>query len=100
MSNNDIEIGQEADGKVIRLLYIVLFYVIYGLSEVLLALITIVQSVMNLFSDGPSRTLIEFGQSLALYVSQIVSYLSYASEQKPFPFDDWPSPTSTTEQSK
>ena len=80
----------DGEGKLLRLLYIVLFYVIYGLSELLLALITVVQSVMNLLGDGPSRTLQEFGQSLGIYVSRIVDYLSYASEQKPYPFDDWP----------
>ncbi len=82
--------SSDGEGKLLRLLYILLFYVIYGLSEFLLALITIVQSVMNLLGNGPSRTLQEFGQSLAIYVSQIVSFLSYASEQKPYPFDDWP----------
>ena len=88
----------DSEGKLLRLLYIVLFYVVYGLSEFLLALITVVQSVMNLLGSGPSRTLQEFGQSLGIYVSRIVNYLSYASDQKPYPFDDWPEAPMSKEQ--
>ena len=31
------------------------------------------------------------GQSLAVYTSQMIRYLTYNTEQRPFPFDeDWP----------
>ncbi len=91
---------QDAENKLIRLLYIVLFYLVFGVSEIILALVTIVQSVLNLLSDGPSRSLQEFGQSLSLYIAQIVEYLSYSSDQKPYPFDDWPEAPMKQEQPK
>lgn len=82
--------NESKDHAVIRVLYVILFYVIYGLTDVVFALIAIVQTVLNLFGGGPSMTLKLFGASLGLYVKQIADYLSYASEEKPFPFSDWP----------
>ena len=32
-----------------------------------------------------------FGQSLATYTYQIVMYLTFNTEEQPFPFADWPS---------
>jgi hypothetical protein len=37
----------------------------------------------------------DFGKSLGIYLKQIAEFLSYASEEKPFPFSDWPEAGST-----
>jgi len=91
-STESTETRESSENKLLRLLYIVLFYVIYSMTDVIFALITIVQSVLNLFAGGPSETLREFGSSLAVYVRQIGDYLSYTRDLKPFPFSDWPEP--------
>lgn len=68
----------------------IIFYVLYGLTDIALFVIALVQAVLSLFSGEPSETLKDAGRSLGIYVKQISEYLSYASERKPFPFSDWP----------
>jgi hypothetical protein len=44
-----------------------------------------------LFTGQKNQPLLGLGQSLATYTYQIVLYLTFASEVRPFPFDaDWP----------
>jgi Domain of unknown function (DUF4389) len=49
--------------------------------------------VLALATDGPNARLTHFGRSLGLYVSQIASFVSFATEETPFPFSAWPSQT-------
>jgi len=78
--------------KMLRLCYVVLFYVIYNLTDVVLVVIAVAQTLLNLFGEGPSETLKDFGASLGIYVKQITEYLSYNHQRKPYPFSDWPVP--------
>lgn len=80
------------ENKLIRILYVVLFYVIYSFTELLLLGITIIQTALNLFTGEPSNTLREFGASLGQYVKEIAAFLSYSSDTKPYPFSSWPDP--------
>jgi len=44
-----------------------------------------------LFTAETNKALEQLGQSLATYTYQIVRYLTYNTEERPFPFDlDWP----------
>ncbi len=81
---------QDLDVKLIRLFFMLVFYLVYGLSDLLLLVIMMLQAVLSVFGGGPSQSLKAFGGSLAVYVKQIAAFLTYASEQKPFPFSDWP----------
>ena len=63
----------------------------FQLTATLLGLIAVVQFVLTLASDGPNRRLSAFGHSLGLYLRQIADFVSFATEDVPFPFSDWPS---------
>lgn len=76
--------------KILRVAYVIFFYFIYGLTDFLLLLIAITQTLLNLFNGGPNQSLQAFGASLGLYVKQIAEYVSHAHDEKPFPFSDWP----------
>jgi len=82
---------------VIKVLYLILFYMIYSLTDLALIVITVVQTFLRLFTGEPSESLKDAGRSLGTYVKQISEYLSYASESKPFPFSDWPQARSEDE---
>jgi hypothetical protein len=43
-----------------------------------------------LLSGKPNERLLPVGQSLSLYIRQIFSYLTYNSDEKPFPLGSWP----------
>ena len=53
-------------------------------------MIAIVQLLFAIFGDAPNPRLTAFGRSLGLYVQQNANFLSFVTEEKPFPFSDWP----------
>ncbi len=75
----------------VRGLLMLLMAVAFHMSGMLLALGAIVQFVLALLSDGPNARLRAFGRSLGLYLGQIADFVSFATEDVPFPFGDWPS---------
>ena len=74
----------------LRLLYMLGFYLVYKLSDFVVLAIVILQGLTSTFGSGPNEKVTEFGRSLAVYISQIVRFLSFADEKKPYPFSDWP----------
>ena len=52
-------------------------------------LVAIVQFMLALVSDTPNARLIAFGQSLGVYLSQIADFVSFGTEEVPFPFKAW-----------
>src|SRR5205823_6384288 len=75
----------------VRGLLMLLMTVAFQISGTLLAIGAIVQFILTALSDGPNARLLAFGQSLGLYLSQIANFVSFATEEVPFPFGDWPS---------
>ena len=51
---------------------------------------TLVQLVFAIFNDEPNRRLQRFGSGVGLYLAQIASFVTFATETAPFPFSDWP----------
>jgi len=88
---------QDSDGKLLKILYICIFYLIYSVSHIALLCIAILQTLLNVFAGEPSTTLKTFGASLGEYVKQISVYVSYGNTAKPFPFSDWPEITGASE---
>jgi len=51
-----------------------------------------VQFFWVLFTGNTNANLLDLGQSLATYTYQIIGYLTFTTEVRPFPIDaDWPS---------
>lgn len=73
-----------------RILYVILFYVIFSFTDILMALIALVQSIAVLLGNEPLPSLQKFGSSLGVYLKQISEFLSFSSDEKPYPFSDWP----------
>ena len=75
----------------LRGLFMLVFIFIYALSRFIVGAVVLLQFLWVLFSGEVNERLKTLGQSLAVYTAQIIRYLTYNSEQRPFPFDDWPS---------
>jgi hypothetical protein len=73
-----------------RILYLLLYAAIFWLLCWVLALTGLAQVVLWLFSNKPSDRLVAFGRGLASYTAQVVQFLTFATEEPPFPFADWP----------
>ena len=74
----------------LRGLLMLLMAMIYQVCGTLLFLISVIQFLIALLSGSANARLQTFGRSLGNFLRQIVNFLSFASEDLPFPFDDWP----------
>ena len=83
--------GPDYRAILFRALFMILFFVLYSIAELVVYGVAIVQLGFAIFTGEPQPRLTQFGAQLGTYVYQIMQYWTYNSEQKPFPFADWPS---------
>ena len=74
-----------------RILFMILFAILYGIAEMVVGVVAFVQVIFALFTGGPNQRLLDLGQNLATYLYQIIQFLTFNSEQCPYPMDAWPS---------
>ena len=77
----------------LRGLFIIIFAVIYSIAEVLLTAVVVFQFLATLFTGETNARLRLFGLSLATFIYQIISFVTFNSDEKPFPFGPWPEST-------
>ncbi len=73
-----------------RLLFMLLFTVLYGVAELVLTFLVLFQAGAALITGHPNRRLRELGHELASYVYTILLYLTFRSDERPYPFGPWP----------
>jgi len=90
--------GQSIEGNLkskptwLRLFFMAIVAILYGVSRVVLVAVVILQFFFVLLTAERNQGLLHLGASLATYTYQIVRYLTFNTEERPFPFDqDWPS---------
>jgi hypothetical protein len=74
----------------IRGLYMLLMAFAFQVSGTVMCIVTVIQFVMMLLNGTPNARLVSFGRSLGRYFQMIVNFLTFAAEEIPFPFSDWP----------
>ncbi len=74
-----------------RLLYMLLYVVIFELVSVVLALLVLVQIVLTLLTGGANARLKHLGDDLGAYLHRSVAFLAYTTEDMPYPFSPWSS---------
>ncbi len=74
----------------LRLLFMLLFLFLWGVSRVVTAAVVLIQFLWVLITAQANAQLLKLGQGLATYSYQIVMYLTFNTEERPFPFTDWP----------
>ena len=76
----------------LRLVFMCIFGLLISLAGMVGTVIVILGFLWVLFTGEVNPELRQIGQSLASYMYEIVRYLTFNSEQKPFPFGaKWPS---------
>lgn len=94
MDTEDIKRELGVAEKWIRLLFIVLYVVLFRIAEIVLAVTVIIQFLWTLFAGSPNESLRDFGRRAAEWLRQVVEYLTYAGNERPWPFGrDWPEAT-------
>jgi hypothetical protein len=74
----------------IRGLFMLFMGLAFYVCVTVLGIVVLIQFAMTLLTDAPNDRLISFGRSMGSYLRQIVNFLTFATEDIPFPFDDWP----------
>ena len=75
----------------LRLLFMVVFVALYMITRIVFSAVVIIQFLWVLFTAESNKYVTELGQSLATYTYQVMLYLSFNTEDKPFPFSaEWP----------
>jgi len=90
METNDISNNLKNTNQWLRILYMVLFAIIFQVSTVVLWLVVVVQALSALITGSPNANVRGLAASLSQYIFEIVQFLSYGTEEKPFPFQSWP----------
>ena len=74
-----------------RVVFVVLFLLIFALIVGPLAvLLGVVQAVFTIFTGEENRNLRGLAAAMAEYVREILLFASWNSEQRPFPFSEFP----------
>ncbi len=72
-----------------RILYMLLFVVVYSVVEVIVIAATVFQLGFVLVSGDRNARLQNFNESLSRYVYDVLRFIMFVSDSKPFPFTDW-----------
>ncbi len=75
----------------IRVLFMLVFAAaLYFIILPLILVLSIAQALFSILTGDSNANLRYFSATLELYISQIINFLTYNSEEKPFPFSDFP----------
>lgn len=81
---------ERSEHQLLRLVFMVIFGVVLRLSVLLTFLLAVVQWIWRWFQTDDNQRLRGFCLALGRYQHQLLDYLLFNSEAKPFPFADWP----------
>ncbi len=84
----------------IRALFILLYCVVAYVAAFIVLLIAIFQFVSSLVIKRPNDHLLHFSQSLSVYLFEIIYFITFNTEDMPFPFKAWPSAKASEEPKK
>lgn len=74
-----------------RGLFMLLFIALYHLTAAIVAAVAVLQFAWKLAIGETNPRLTAFGEGLSRYFYQIARFLTFNTDDKPFPFADWPS---------
>ncbi|MFO2464924.1 DUF4389 domain-containing protein [Pseudomonas sp. 15FMM2] len=88
----DPKAAPKYESIVLRILWMLVFALVWQVAQFLLGALVVVQLVHRLIYGAPNLSLMNFGDSLSQFLAQIGRFGSFHTEQKPWPFADWPTP--------
>ncbi len=90
--NGKIEQNLKSRSTWLRLVFMVIYALLLGLVGAVGSFVVVLGFLWVLFTGEVNKQLQQVGRSLASYLAEIALYLTYNSEQKPFPLGgEWPS---------
>jgi hypothetical protein len=75
----------------VRALTMLLMAAAFHLAATVLLGLALLQLVLFLATDTPNDRVRGFGTGVGRYLAQIADFVTFVTEEAPFPFSDWPS---------
>ena len=85
-----MEAAYPVKDRLIKGLFVLLFMFAFGVCRFLLCFIVFMQFLFDLISGEPNNRLCQFSSAFKDYIAEVVAFVTYQSDTKPFPFSDWP----------
>ena len=90
MNNERLASNLTSSKHWLRLLFMLFFAAILQVASIVMWCLVIAQFLFSLITGEDNIHLRKFGHSLSVYIFDTLKFLTYSSEEKPFPFADWP----------
>jgi len=74
----------------IRLLYMIVFGLLSILARMVVWIVAVLQFLLVLITGADNKNLRDLGQGAAKWTYQAFLFLTFNSNDKPYPFSDWP----------
>jgi len=73
-----------------RLLLAILFFFVNSVLRLVVGLVFVAQFLFVLVTGERNRRLLDFANVLTDYIYQIVAFITFRADERPFPFNDLP----------
>ena len=91
MEKEKIKENLQSPNLWVRVGLMILFILLFGIIEFLIVAIAIVQTGFVLVTGAPNDPLKKLGRGFGKYACHIIQFLTFNTDNRPFPFTDWPS---------
>ena len=91
MKKKEIEQNLKEKSNWMRLVFMILFAIAYSVAEIVFFALVIFQFLAKAITGELNEKVSTFSASVVIYIKQILDFLSYADETRPYPLSDWPS---------
>lgn len=75
---------------VLRVLWMLLFLLVWQIAVPLLGILVVAQLLYRLFYGVPSLHFMSLGDSISQYLAQMGRFAVFSTDEKPWPVADWP----------
>lgn len=72
-----------------RIGFILIFAVVAGVVRTLIWVVVLLQIVTALITGNTNKHILGFGQKLAAYLYHVLLFMTFNTDEVPFPFSDW-----------
>jgi|AGBJ01.1.fsa_nt_gi hypothetical protein len=86
----EFETTEQGKAGWIRALYTILYLIIGRFISMILFVIVITQYIYTWLTGEPNEKILHFTEGLAEYTKQLVAYVGFNTDEKPWPVGDWP----------